>query len=115
MLAQLSTSNLVNCPQARSTDRPCCPPNINIMMSDPTTAMIQILSCFTTINSNFLDHIHQGQMTFRQVCRFNRPIINLSITINGPIGTPSRLYVFIPDPFVNWMVEKPGREDAINR
>src|SRR6185369_3119882 len=75
----------------------CLPPEIRIVMTNPTASTVLNASSARAILNQLGNHSQQRLVTFGQVCRLGRPVVHLGVDVDGVLAFPRRRHRVVPD------------------
>src|SRR5688572_429759 len=106
---------MLTCPRTAST--PYAPkyrvyrtgytPDVRVMVCHPSSCPIHNPCCFASRLRHIFNHAKKGLMQLREVCLFRRPVVHLSVDVDGVFAVPRRAHVRIPEPLkIGWLATR---------
>ena len=85
------------------------PPNVHIVVGDPTGVAIHVTCGLPTVDGQFFDGFKKGLLAFGEVGHFGGPIVHLGIDVDGVCAVPGWRQLVVPNALqVKWLASGTG-------
>ena len=112
MLAEPRRADLEDRPLRTARHRAGLPPDVGVVMRHPAPRAVEVFRDVGAIDAQLLGQIDQWKVALGEVGYFHRPVVDLRIAIDRPVGRPGRVQVLVPNPLkVGWLAARARRRD----
>ena len=90
VLTQPRAAHLKDSPFGLAGNRTNRAPYVRVVMCHPPACAIKFRGHVRAIHADLACEFEQRQMTFGKIRRFDRPVIDLRVAVDGPVRRPRR-------------------------